>query len=125
MRSWLARYEGEVLVGLPFSMWVGARPADYLVAQTGLRMTAPSVHKMLRAGDMGLSYSQHRILSSDPDYALQEKTIEEACSRIGPLEVFYYADEFFHQLAADAACHVEPQRPAGDDSDARAADPPL
>ena len=62
-------------LGLPFSMWTGARLADYLAEQTGLRMSAPSVHRMLRAGDMGLSRPQHRITSPDPDYALKKRRL--------------------------------------------------
>jgi transposase len=60
-------------LGLPFSMWNGARLADYLAEQTGLRMSEPSIHRMLRHSGMGLSRPQHTIASPDPDYALKKK----------------------------------------------------
>lgn len=60
-------------LGLPFSMWTGARLADYLAEQTGLRMSTPSIHRMLRAGHMGLSRPQHMITSPDADYALKKR----------------------------------------------------
>ena len=60
-------------LGLAFSMWTGSRLADHLAEQTGLRMSAPSIHRMLRAGDMGLSRPQHTITSPDPDYVLKKR----------------------------------------------------
>ncbi len=60
-------------LGLPFSMWTGARLADYLAEQTGLRMSTPSIHRMLRAGEVGLSRPQHTIASPDADYALKKR----------------------------------------------------
>ena len=60
-------------LGLPFSMLSGVRLADCLAEQTGLRMSAPSIHRMLRDSDMGLSRPQHTITSPDPDYALKKR----------------------------------------------------
>lgn len=58
--------------GLPFSLWTAARLADHLAEETGLRMSAPSVQRLLRAGGMALSRPQHTITSPDPDYALKK-----------------------------------------------------
>ncbi len=60
-------------LGLPYSMWTAARLADYLAEQTGLRMSIPSVLRLLRAANMALSRPQHRITSPDPDYALKKR----------------------------------------------------
>ena len=60
-------------LGLPFSLWTRARLADYLAERTGLRMSTPSIHRMLRAGHMGLSRPQHMITSPDADYALKKR----------------------------------------------------
>lgn len=60
-------------LGLPFSMWNATRLADYLAEQTRLRMSEPSIHRMLRLGGLGLSRPQHTITSPDPDYTLKKK----------------------------------------------------
>ncbi len=60
-------------LGLPYSMWTAARLADYMAEQTGLRMSIPSVLRLLRAADMALSRPQHTITSPDPDYTLKKR----------------------------------------------------
>jgi transposase len=60
-------------LGLPFSLWTAARLADHLAEATGLRMSVPSVQRLLRAGGMALSRPQHMITSPDPDYALKKR----------------------------------------------------
>lgn len=59
-------------LGLPFSLWTAARLADHLAELTGVRMSAPSVCRLLRAGGMALSRPQHTISSPDPEYALKK-----------------------------------------------------
>jgi transposase len=59
-------------LGLPFSLWTAARLADHLAELTGLRMSAASVCRLLRAGGMRLSRPQHTITSPDPEYALKK-----------------------------------------------------
>lgn len=60
-------------LGLPYSMWIGARLADYLAEQTGLRLSSPSVLRLLRVADMALSRPQYMITSPDPEYALKKR----------------------------------------------------
>jgi transposase len=60
-------------LGLPFSLWTAARLADHLAEETGLRMSVPSVQRLLRAGGLALSRPQHMITSPDPDYALKKR----------------------------------------------------
>ena len=59
-------------LGLPFSLWTAARLADHLAEATGLRMSAPSVCRLLRQGGMALNRPQHTITSPDPDYAMKK-----------------------------------------------------
>jgi transposase len=58
---------------LPFSLWTAARLADCLAEETGLRMSVPSIHRLLREAGMALSRPQHMITSPDPDYALKKR----------------------------------------------------
>jgi transposase len=59
-------------LGLPFSLWTAARLADHLAELTGVRLSAPSVCRLLREGGMRLSRPQHTITSPDPEYALKK-----------------------------------------------------
>jgi transposase len=59
-------------LGLPFSLWTAARLADHLAELTGVRMSAPSICRLLREGGMRLSRPQHTITSPDPEYALKK-----------------------------------------------------
>jgi transposase len=58
---------------LPFSMWTAARLADRLAEETGLRMSVPSIHRLLRAAGLGFGRPQHTISSPDPDYAVKKR----------------------------------------------------
>lgn len=58
---------------LPFSLWTAARLADCLAEETGLRMSVPSIHRLLRQAGMGFGRPQHKISSPDPDYAVKKK----------------------------------------------------
>ena len=60
-------------LGLPFSLWTGARLADYLAELTGLRLSVSSVYRLLRDGDMALSRPQHTLTSPDPEYAVKKR----------------------------------------------------
>jgi len=60
-------------LGLPFSLWTGERLADHLAERTGLRMSARSVYRFLRAAGIRLGRPQHTITSPDPEYALKKR----------------------------------------------------
>ncbi len=60
-------------LGLPFSLWTGARLSDYLVESTGLRSSVTSVYRLLRAEGVHLSRPQHTITSPDADYAVEKR----------------------------------------------------
>mgnify|MGYP001375968407 CR=1 FL=1 len=59
--------------GLPFSLWTAARLADRLAEETGLRMSGPSICRLLREAGMALSRPQHMVTSPDPDDALKKR----------------------------------------------------
>jgi transposase len=63
-------------LGLPFSLWTAARLADHLAEATGLRLSVPSIHRLLRAGGMALSRPQHTITSPDPEYAVKKRRLK-------------------------------------------------
>jgi transposase len=59
-------------LGQPFSLWTAARLADHLAELAGVRMSGPSVCRLLREGGRRLSRPQHSITSPDPEYALKK-----------------------------------------------------
>jgi transposase len=64
-------------LGLPFSLWTATRLADHLAEMTGVRMSTPSVCRLLREGGMALSRPQHSITSPDPEYALKKGRLRQ------------------------------------------------
>ena len=64
-------------LGLPFSLWSAARLADHLTEETGLRLSVPSITRLLRASDMALSRPQHTITSPDPEYAIKKRRLKK------------------------------------------------
>lgn len=57
----------------PFSLWTGGRLADYLAEQTGIRLSAVSVYRLLHQGGIHFNRPQHTITSPDPEYAIKKK----------------------------------------------------
>jgi hypothetical protein len=47
---WEIRRRPPHALSLPFSLWIAAWLADCLAEETGLRMSVPSVQRLLRAG---------------------------------------------------------------------------
>ena len=70
-------------LSLPFSLWTAARLSDHLAGLTGVRMSAPSVCRLLRGGGMALSRPQHTISSPDPEYALKKVAHRERPTHVG------------------------------------------
>lgn len=58
---------------LPFSRWTLQRLADYLAAQTGIRVTHETVRRQLTHAGIVLSRPQHTITSPDPDDVLEKR----------------------------------------------------
>ena len=61
---------------LPFSIWTAARLADYLAEETGLRMSVPTIHRLLRNAGLGFGRPQHTISSPDPEYAVKKRRLK-------------------------------------------------
>jgi len=64
-------------LGLSFALWTAARLADDLAEETGLRISVPSIQRLLRAGGMALSRPQHTITSPDPEYAIKKRRLKK------------------------------------------------
>jgi len=60
-------------LGLPYSLWTLARLADYMAAQTGLRVDAETVRAYLKEAEIVLSRPQHKISSPDPAYQVKKR----------------------------------------------------
>jgi hypothetical protein len=73
-------------------MWTAARLADRLAEETGLRLSVPSLHRLLRAA--GLGFGPPARLAARIQTTRSKKAIETARDRLNPVDVFYYADEF-------------------------------
>ena len=58
-------------LGQPCSRWTLQRLADYMAEQTGIRVSAKTVHKLLKNGKIVLSRPQHKISSPDPEYLVK------------------------------------------------------
>lgn len=57
----------------PFSLWTCQRLADYLAAETGIRVSDESVRRYLALEGIVLSRPQHKISSPDPEYEVKKR----------------------------------------------------
>ncbi len=60
-------------LGEPYSMWTLQRLADYMAAQTGIRMSRVTVRGILADNEIVLSRPQHKVTSPDPEYQLKKR----------------------------------------------------
>jgi len=63
-------------LGLPYSMWTYQRLADYMVEQTGLRVSYETVRRVLAEGEIVLSRPQPKVSSPDPEYLLKKRRLK-------------------------------------------------
>ena len=61
---------------LPFSLWTLQRLADYLAAETGIRVEAETVRIHLKQLGIVLSRPQHKVSSPDPEYAVKKRRLK-------------------------------------------------
>ena len=75
-------YEGQLLaavrrrprsLGHPYSMWTLQRLADSMAEQTGIRVEDETIRRHLKAAEIVLSRSQHKISSPDPEYLVKKR----------------------------------------------------
>jgi len=60
-------------LGQPYSMWTLQRLADYMAEETGLRVSAVTVMRVLADNDIVLSRPQHKVSSPDPEYEVKKR----------------------------------------------------
>ena len=60
-------------LGQPYSLWTCLRLADFMAAQTGIRVSGETVRRYLVANDIVLSRPQHKITSPDPEYEVKKR----------------------------------------------------
>jgi transposase len=64
-------------LGQPYSLWTLQRLADYLAAQTGIRVGIETVRLHLKAAGIVMSRPQHKISSPDPEYQLKKRRLKK------------------------------------------------
>jgi transposase len=65
-------------LGQPYSLWTLERLADYMVEQSGIRVSPDTVRRRLEKEGIVLSRPQHKISSPDPEYALKKRRLKKA-----------------------------------------------
>ncbi len=63
-------------LALPFSLWTCQRLADYLVEQTGVRVSDETIRRHLAANGIALSRPQHKVSSPDPEYDVKKRRLK-------------------------------------------------
>jgi len=59
-----------------YSLWTLERLADYMAAETGIRVSVDTVRRRLKAGGIVLSRPQHTISSPDPEYKVKKRRLK-------------------------------------------------
>lgn len=60
----------------PYSLWTLQRLADFMAEETGLRVSAVTVMRVLADNDIVLSRPQHKISSPDPEYEVKKRRLK-------------------------------------------------
>jgi transposase len=63
-------------LGQPYSMWTLQRLADFMAEETGIRLSAPTVSRILAAHDIVMSRPQHKVSSPDPEYEVKKRRLK-------------------------------------------------
>ena len=66
---------------LPFSLWTLKRLIDYMVTQTGVRVSLESMRQGLKKEGIVLSQPQHTISSPDPEYLVKKRRLKMRATR--------------------------------------------
>jgi transposase len=59
-----------------YSLWTLARLADFMAEETGIRISAVTVRRILKDGGIVLSRPQHTISSPDPEYKVKKRRLK-------------------------------------------------
>ena len=60
----------------PYSLWTLARLADFMAEETGIRVSAVTVRRVLKTDGIVLSRPQHTISSPDPEYKVKKRRLK-------------------------------------------------
>jgi len=63
-------------LGQPFSLWTLRRLSDYMAEETGVRVSAVTVSRILAANDVVFSRPQHKVSSPDPEYEIKKRRLK-------------------------------------------------
>ena len=105
-----ARAAAAAGFGLPFSLWTAARLADHLAEETGLRMSVPSVHRLLRAGGMALEPAAAHDHQPRSGVRASKKGGRGRARQPEARRGLLLRGRVQHQLAPHPAGDVEPER---------------
>jgi transposase len=64
-------------LGLEYSMWTLRRLADYLVEETGIRISYETIRRELAKEDIVFRRPQHTIISPDPEYQVKKRRLKK------------------------------------------------
>jgi transposase len=64
-------------LGLEYSMWTLRRLADYLVEETGIRVSYETIRRELAKEDIVFRRPQHTIISPDPEYQVKKRRLKK------------------------------------------------
>jgi transposase len=65
-------------LGQPYSLWTLQRLADFMAEETGIRVSAVTVSRVLASGDIVLSRPQHKVSSPDPEYEVKKRRLKNS-----------------------------------------------
>lgn len=60
----------------PYSLWTLQRLADFMAEETGLRVSAATVSRILAQHDIVMSRPQHKVSSPDPEYEVKKRRLK-------------------------------------------------
>lgn len=64
----------------PYSLWTLQRLADFMAQETGIRVSAVTVSRLLAANDIVLSRPQHKVSSPDPEYEVKKRRLKSSAT---------------------------------------------
>lgn len=63
-------------LGQSYSIWSLERLVDFMAEETGLRFSAETVRRILKANDIVISRPQHKVSSPDPEYEVKKRRLK-------------------------------------------------
>lgn len=60
----------------PYSMWTLQRLSDFMAEETGIRLSVPTLSRILAEHDIVMSRPQHKVSSPDPEYEVKKRRLK-------------------------------------------------